>query len=553
MEEVLSLDGPLPESAVPAMSPWPSAHDADAPSLPPLALGAARIARVALRRLSTDVAQSLTLISQRGIDCLITIDSGADRSIANASTQTSARGNAAQGWRLSLSEGVAQPLRDACDREAVLDWSGARMRLLYRNAAALSWLAARLNIDSDMPLDDVSAQSLRGAAFGDVIARLALTGLGVPHIVSDSPLSDAARADTRGESADFSFVVLLQALNSTKLTILAVLEADAFGVNVLAALLQHRPERPRVDTSAPTPPSWGAIDEGGREPIGRPPQRFGLQTIVRIVLPSVRLPIADVQALSVGDVVLLEVPRTPVGRATLGAGAHPISDAATVDPTDMPVPAADGWRDVDTVERPDDVLPGYLEVGGRVCWRVVVRSGTAAEGSGYVRLIDRELGVVDDGMDDVNDGADDTNGTNRFAARADGRDGDGGDGGAGWSDRVPVRVTFELGTKTVPLAELQRWREGTVLPFHLRSTSPTAIDTSTEDGTVSDDSPTVTVRIRINGAPLGIGELVDIDGRLGVSIVTLFAGGAGAMREANDEAGDETDADMRGVQGAALP
>ena len=627
MEEGVSSVGQVPESPASALSPRPPTRGSAVPTLPPLAIGRARMARVALRRLSADVAQSLTLISQRGIDCLIAIDAG--HSIVHSGSEAFARGtfkrdgvrgNVAQGWRLRLSAGVAQPLRDACDREAILDWSGARMRLLYRNAAALSWLAARLNIDSDMPLDDISAQSLRGAAFDDVIARLALTGLGAPHIVEDRPLSAAARRVTSRESTAFSFVVLLHALDSAKPTILAVLEADAFGVNLLAALLQHRAERPNDDAARASSEPPGSTAGGSGEGVAPRSGRCGLPMVTRVVLPSVHLPIADVRALSVGDVVLLGVPRRPAERS-MPAGASPrASHDAAGGRAGLHARAADGLGGAENPDKPEDILPGYLEVGGRTYWRVAVMQATAAADSGYVRLINREFGVADDGMDDVNNGANDTN---RFAAG--GARLDGGGAGAAWTDHVPVRVTFELGTKTVPLVELQRWREGSVLTFQppftqcaasetsIVRTEPSTDDMDAEDaedderaydtddtrvggdgddisdahdgsaaydegdaldrddeagnrdrheddtrhalhrhdttsmregakGAVAEDRPTVTVRIRVNGAPLGIGELVDIDGQLGVSIVTLFAGGAGASS-------DETN----GCHGEALP
>jgi len=514
----------VPGEVVPAMSP-------------PLATGRARPARVALRRLSADVAQSLTLLSHRGIDCLIDMKAGATP----------------RGWRLSLSTGVAQPLRDACDREAVIDWSGARMRLLYRNAATLSWLAARLNIDGDMPLDDASARSLRGAALDDLIGRLALTGLGMPHIVHDRALSASARGTASGA---FSFVVLLQALDAAKPTILAALEADAFGVNVLAALLQNRPERPRGSARDATLPHVHTT--AGEDMVPPCPVHVSMPIVVRAILPPAYLTLAELRALAVGDIVLLGVPWT----------ARPHTSGEGHAPSAAPG-GQHGLRAVGVEAIDDAAMPVFIEIAGRVYWRVVAKGGTGAAADGWcVRLINRERGVVDDGMNDTNGGGSRMDGS-PVSGNLDGRD------GASWTDHVAVRVSFELGGKTVPLAELRQWREGGILTFQpsfVPQANATAsagraarrdeddeadldIDDDIEaalerhdthemgesaDSIAPDAPPLVRVRIRVNGAPVGVGELVEIDGQLGVSIMTLFADGAYSRTHPEEEKADET-------------
>lgn len=69
-------------------------------------------------------------------------------------------------------------------------------------------------------------------------------------------------------------------------------------------------------------------------------------------------------------------------------------------------------------------------------------------------------------------------------------------------DAIPVRLTFDLGERTLTLAELQRLQPGET--FDLQR--PLA------------DGP---VMIRANGALLGTGSLVEVDGRVGVTIATL--------------------------------
>lgn len=70
-------------------------------------------------------------------------------------------------------------------------------------------------------------------------------------------------------------------------------------------------------------------------------------------------------------------------------------------------------------------------------------------------------------------------------------------------DAIPVRLSFDLGEISLTLAELRALQPGQ--PIRLEHPLASA------------------VRIRANGALIGEGELVEIDGHLGVSICRLFA------------------------------
>ncbi|WP_347555971.1 hypothetical protein [Robbsia sp. KACC 23696] len=586
----LAEAGTLPSA--PASVDAPMLSPPPPPPPPPLARGRARPARVALRRLSADVAQSLTTISQRGIDCLIAMNGAHTGPIgviahdkdtrAPRAGHATGRGETPAGWRLSLSAGVSQTLREQFDREALIDWSGARMRLLYRNAAALSWLAARLNIDGGTPLDDASARSLRSAALDDLMARLALTGLGAPHVVHDQTIATGHRD---AGSSVFSFVVLLQPLNDARTTILAALETDAFGVNLLAALLENRRERPPAAARDPASIAIPGADEtDGADAVADDAMRASrhrfLSMRTRLVLPPVSLPIVDVRALSAGDIVLLGVPSL--------SSAHGTQAASHV---------SEGMHAIRGGDREDIALSGFVAIDDVSCWRMVVAPSRDKGAAAWrVRLINQEFGVADEAMDDFNGSAN----RSRHGEASAGQGGrsardDGADIGDAWTDRVPVRVTFELGAKTVSLAELQRWREGSILTFPVplsfraphRAPEPSPVDAgpsagaaylapgadtlgergaedaaadvaydeaqdeapydgqTTEDATEPDDLPAVLVRIRVNGAPLGVGELVDIDGQLGVSVLRLFVAGAGDGRDIDDN--DASDAIDRAV------
>lgn len=72
-------------------------------------------------------------------------------------------------------------------------------------------------------------------------------------------------------------------------------------------------------------------------------------------------------------------------------------------------------------------------------------------------------------------------------------------------DQLPIRLSFDVGTKTLTLAELQTLQPGTTF----------ALDRPAKEY----------LTIRANGAVIGSGQLVEIDGRLGVSVSRITARG----------------------------
>ena len=75
-------------------------------------------------------------------------------------------------------------------------------------------------------------------------------------------------------------------------------------------------------------------------------------------------------------------------------------------------------------------------------------------------------------------------------------------------DSVPVRLSFDLGERTLSLGELKALQVGQ--SFDLVQPLSSA------------------VQLRVNGALIGTGELVEIDGQIGVTITALGAKGADA-------------------------
>ncbi len=72
-------------------------------------------------------------------------------------------------------------------------------------------------------------------------------------------------------------------------------------------------------------------------------------------------------------------------------------------------------------------------------------------------------------------------------------------------DQLPIRLSFDVGTKTLTLAELQTLQPGATF----------ALDRPAKEY----------LTIRANGAVIGSGQLVEIDGRLGVSVSRITAPG----------------------------
>lgn len=69
-------------------------------------------------------------------------------------------------------------------------------------------------------------------------------------------------------------------------------------------------------------------------------------------------------------------------------------------------------------------------------------------------------------------------------------------------DRLLMRVAFDVGERTMTLGELQALHEGQVI--ELGQPLSTAVS------------------IRVNGSLVGTGELVEVDGRMGVSVTSIF-------------------------------
>ena len=343
-----------------------------------------------LPRLSAGQAQALTLIAVHGAALQVTLPPLAG---ADAAPQT---------WRLGLTPGAPQALRQAATHQADLEWAGAALRLSLPPAALAAWADARL---PELGAGALPA-ALQSAALETLLAEAAaalapVSSAGAVRVLPearDAALPHlwtvSARAETRAEAA------------------LAVLEADDLGLMLLAGLLGQV-----------APGASAAIDTAA------------LPVRLRAEIGQAALTAAELHEVAAGDVILLDEYRVgPEGELWLG------------------IPQGQGLR-------------------------VRAEHSSYLVTQGWTTLMTQTVPSADDApTDEPLD-----------------------------LDAVPVRLTFDLGDRMLPLAELQQLQPGAV--FDLQR--PLA------------DGP---VMIRANGALIGSGELVDIDGRIGVRVGTL--GGA---------------------------
>ena len=356
------------------------------------ALNSPAFRTAALPRLSASQAQALTLVAIHGADLRVGLPAPAGAQAGPGA------------WRLGLTPGVPQALRQAASQRADLEWAGAALRLSLPPDALAAWTDARL---PDLGAGDLP-EALRAAALETLLAEAVtafapVSASGPVHVLAeprDAALPHAwtlaARAEARGETA------------------LAVLEADDLGLMLLAGLLGRVP-----------PGAAAAIDESAL------PVRLRAE-IGRAVLPA-----AELRTLGGGDVVLLdEYLVGPEGELWLGIAQ---GQGLRVRAEHSSYLVTQGWTSLMTQTVPPD------------------DAAAAAE----------PLDL----------------------------------------DAIPVRLTFDLGDRTLPLAELRQLQPGAVFDLQ-RPLS---------------DGP---VMIRANGALVGTGELVEVDGRIGVRVGTLGKGGA---------------------------
>jgi type III secretion protein Q len=345
-----------------------------------------------LPRLTANQARALSLIATHGADFAFTLPpaEGAD---------------AATGmWRLGLTYGAPDALRQAASYRTDLEWAGVAVRLHLPPAALTAWINARV---PDLAPGELPP-ALRAAALETLLAE-AIAALG--PMSSGGPPRVIAEANAARLSHAWTLAVRAHATGDT---VLAVLETDDLGLMLLAGLINQAPAPANRDID---------IDS--------------IPVRLRAEVGAAVLPAAALRALVSGDVVLLdEYLVSSQGELWLG------------------VPSGQGVR-----------------VRAEQSSYLVTQSWTT--------LMTQNLTTAEHAPD----------------------------GEPLDPDAIPVRLTFDLGERSMTLAEVSKLQSGVI--FDLQR--PLA------DGAVM---------IRANGALIGSGALVEVDGRTGVCIGTLGKGGA---------------------------
>ena len=488
---------PIP--AVPAIRRMVIATSSDASlSAPPA---------IRLPRLTLKEAQALSVISRRAVDCHI----AAEHLVQGAEAVTGAA------WHLTMTAGRSEPVAQACDIVVHLNWSGARMRLSLPSRAVTVWMTSRLQMDIDEgSLGSVASdggmarEAALEAMLGEALGRLGLSGLGKPELIGiDTPrptpsgpaevthpwlshplahhfvvtvqaadIPREAYAETLHDMANASAVVTPEVSGEVSAelspdtsheaspttgaqrrpTFMAYLETDGFGVLMIASLLQHLPEKPALR------------------------RHDALRQRLRLIVGGATSTLAALQDLHVGDIVRCDW-----------------CSLANQAPKWLAATSATGqrWRLQMDAETPGRLI--FLEQSEAV--NMIDNDpfsdedpfGASTSASGLAHRSHHAHYDANDRVDAGDEAGEEISEAAGVVHRETIQD----------LDALPVKVSFDLGSVTVALATLRSWQPGEAIEL----TAPVAERQA--------------VNIRANGMLIGQGELVDIDGHLGVIVSTL--------------------------------
>ncbi len=344
-----------------------------------------------LPRLTSNQAQALSLIAVHGADFAVALPplDGADALAGN--------------WRLGLTYGAPDALRQAASYRTDLEWAGVAMRLHLPPNAVDAWINGRI--------PDLALAELPPALYAAALETLLAEAVGALAAVSSGG-PPRVMLETSAVPLPHAWTLAIRA-QATGDMVLAVLETDELGLMLLAGLLARAPAPINADIDA---------------------ESMALR--LRAEIGTTVLPAPTLRALASGDVILFdEYLIGPQGEFWLG------------------LPAGQGLR-------------------------------VRAEQSSY---------LVTQGWTTLM--------TQNLSSDTDVPDGEPLD-----TDAIPVRLTFDLGDRTMTLAEVRKLQPGVI--FDLQR--PLA------DGAVM---------IRANGALIGSGALIEVDGQVGVCIATLGKSG----------------------------
>jgi len=383
-------------------------------------------------------------------------------------------GNPARQWHATLTATTTAAPPRADDMLVQLDWYGARLSLQVPERSLKIWMETQL---PDLQFADLTAE-LRAAALDIWLQQLlnarqrSLAG-DAPPSTSTAPAESMSspRVISATSGADHNAVPLPFAWNITLRTEGAprtpvVLRADHAALELLAQAAISLPARTATA-------HLGALDVD-----------------VTVLIGGTTLSVAELHRLERGDVVLLDEYRVDTdgqlwlcagpsagvriradgGRYIVTQGWTPLMTESTSDPQSLSTSSG--------VETPDTLNEASAEERGQSETQDSAQDATAhTDPAG-------QSGAHED-------------------ANASGTTADAPDAPVGLDD-INIQLSFDLGHRRLPLAELQALQPGAVFDL----------------ARPLNDGP---VHIRANGTLIGYGELVDIDGRVGVQISRMGA------------------------------
>ncbi len=384
-----------------------------------------------LPRLSGNVATARTLVARHGADIPVRLSSD----MADGSTPD---------WRVTLTPGIPDAVRQSATLATEIEWAGARLRLGLPSDAPAVWLAARMpELDLatlPQPLLDTALEAM----LGEILAA-------VDRASSAGPARVVPRDSAMSTPLPHAWTLALQAAHHGPLRY-ATLQADDLGLMLLAALISKA------------------------EPAGNTLALDSLPVQVRAVIGHTDLSATALQSLAPRDVVLLDeylVDRdgelwlavengqgvrvrhehssyvVTQGWTTLASLASSMTHFPTPSPHSPDQPDTSGASDTPGTE-------------------TTTQARTAADETSEPRS------HHGDPLDMAG---------------------------------IPVRLSFDLGERQLTLADLRKLQPGETFDLQRPLT----------------DGP---VMIRANGALIGTGDLVEVDGRVGVVIHQLGHGAA---------------------------
>jgi type III secretion system YscQ/HrcQ family protein len=350
-------------------------------------------------------------------------------------------------WQFSLapSGGAADETQD---RLVWIDWRDTSLSLRLPANACNTWLAARL---PDLEIGELPGEFLDAAM--EAMARDILTVLGMGEQATGIRIMPVGPRTARASRVHVWRLTLREP--RAMRTIVAELAAEDAALQPLADLLRRLPVRPAVECPDHIPITVRA--------------RAGAAEISALTLATI----------APGDILLFNPSLiAPDGGVWL----------TTPDGQGLGVRAC-----------PGSGLSRYVVTHE---WSLLMMDDTLRDddtaGDACTGMPPMEIGATEEASDvDWYPDADASVSSEPAATARSGEEAGGLD-----VDRVPVRLSFDLGEQALKLGELRRLRPGEIFDLQRRL----------------DAGP---LYVRANGALIGTAELVDIDGRVGARIHTL--------------------------------